>query len=370
MPIVLPRDAKILLSAYTGLGNFVLKTPLIQAWKAVYPHHQIDLIAGNGFGAEFVLQGSPLIEKTYILPASASVVQKINFFFRLRHERYNLLLLPFDAQPNFLVYGSYLAHIPMRLRHLHPTVLKNKAKTIGQLLFSPKTMFVPVPPNRHETELNLDLLRFFYAQPNVPVFPAIAHFTPDAYVINRFGLHGKPYLLLQPGAANGMYMAKIWHHSHFARLIQELITQFGNQYQIVLAGDKGDYDACITPLLNSLPDALKPYITNTAGLTSLPELMTLISHAQLVVCHDSGIMHLADAMQIPLIALFGPTDDTRTRPLQPTSMVLFSQSPHRAAMYYFAQTEADLAHQGIGQQAMDGISVQMVLEAIKKQLLQ
>lgn len=370
MPPTLPRDAKILLSAYTGLGNFVLKTPLIQAWKTVYPHHQIDLIAGNGFGTEFVLQGSPLIGKTHILPPDAPIGQKLSFFYQLRKERYNLLILPFDAQPNFLVYGSYLAHIPMRLRHLHPTVFKNKAKTIGQLLFSPKTTFVPVPPNRHETELNIDLLRFVYAQPNVPVFPTITHFTPDAQVINRFGLHGKPYLLLQPGAANGMYMAKIWHHSHFARLIQELITRFSNQYQIVLAGDKGDYDACIKPILATLPDVVKTQVINTAGLTSLPELMTLISHAQLVVCHDSGIMHLADAMQIPLIALFGPTDDTRTRPLQPTSMVLFSQSPHRAAMYYFAQTEAHLAHQGIGQQAMDGISVQMVFEAIKKQLLQ
>ncbi|HRI26522.1 MAG TPA: glycosyltransferase family 9 protein [Chitinophagales bacterium] len=369
MPIVLPRDAKILLSAYTGLGNFVLKTPLIQAWKTVYPHHQIDLIAGNGFGAEFVLQGSPLIGKTHILPASASIGQKIRFFYRLRQERYHLLLLPFDAQPNFLVYGSYLAGIPLRIRHLHPAVLRNRVKCAAQMPAAPKTMFVPVPPNRHETELNIDLLRFVYAQPNVPVFPTITHFTPDAHVMNRFELYGKPYLLLQPGAANGVYMAKIWHHSHFARLIQELITQFGNQYQIVLAGDKGDYDACITPLLNSLPDVLKPYITNTAGLTLLPELMTLISHARLVVCHDSGIMHLADAMQIPLIALYGPTDDTRTRPLKPSSEVLFSQSPHRAAMYYFAQTEADLAHQGIGQQAMDGILVQTVFEAIAGKLI-
>ncbi|OWY25718.1 lipopolysaccharide heptosyltransferase family protein [Sphingobacteriales bacterium UPWRP_1] len=345
---------KVLLSGYTGLGNFVLKTPMLQAWKNLYPNDEIHLIAGNSYGAEYLLQHSPLITKTHLLSPKSGWLQKWHFFRQLRRERFDLLLLPFDAQPNFLVAGSYVAGIKKRIRHLHPALLNNRLRCAATLLLGKATHFVAVPPGRHETLLNSDLLCVRHGQPVLQNYPTTVSLPPATGVLQRFNLHHRPYLLLQPGAANGMYRAKVWPAAYFATLIGLLQNRFGNQYQMVLCGDEGDLQHWVMPLLQLLPDAGNSLV-NTAGQTSLPDLLHLINHAQMVICHDSGVMHIADALQKPLIALFGPTDYTRTQPLKPTSKIIFSQSPYFNAMFGFAKTEADLEKEGAGQKAMEGI---------------
>ncbi|OWY24095.1 lipopolysaccharide heptosyltransferase family protein [Sphingobacteriales bacterium UPWRP_1] len=350
---------KILLSGYTGLGNFVLKTPMLQAWKTLYPDDEIHLIAGNSFGAEYLLQHSPIITQTHILPQHTGWLHKWRFFWQLRRQRFDVLLLPFDAQPNFLVAGSYISGIKRRIRHLHPTLLNNRLRCAATLLLNPATHFVAVPPGRHETELNTDLLCIYHGKPVEPRYPTMVALPPATHVLQRFNLTNRPYLLLQPGAANGVYRAKVWPTAHFVTLIGLLQNHFGNQYQIVLCGDEGDLKHSVKPLLQLLPDAGNNLV-NTAGQTSLPDLLQLINHAALVICHDSGVMHIADALQKPLIALYGPTDFTRTKPLKPTSRILFSQTPYLNAMFGFAKTEADLEKEGVQQQAMEALSPQAV----------
>ena len=68
---------KILISSYTGLGNFILKTPLIQAAHKEYQGCQIDLIFGYPWGAENILKGSELVNKQYWLPPQFSMLKKI-----------------------------------------------------------------------------------------------------------------------------------------------------------------------------------------------------------------------------------------------------------------------------------------------------
>lgn len=357
---------KILLSAYTGLGNFVLKTPMIQTWKNLYPEDELHLIAGNGFGAEHLLHHSELITQTHILQHTSGISKKIKFFLKLRSERFDIMLLPFDAQPNFLRIGSYIAGIPKRIMHLHPNLLKKQIACAATLLFCPATQFVPVIAGRHETDLNLDLFACYHQQPFENQFSTHIALSAPTNVLQQFQLSSKPYILIQPGAANGMYSVKVWPTHRFAALIAQLHHLYGNKYDVVLCGDEGDNKKWVTPLLKLLPDAIE--ITNTAGKTTLPDLMHLIANAALVICHDSGVMHIADALSKPLIALYGPTDYTRTQPLKPTSTVLYSKTAHFAAMYNFGKTEADLAHEGVNQQAMEGIKVETVLEAISKQL--
>lgn len=358
---------KILLSALTGLGNFVLKTPMVQAWKELYPDDDIHLIAGNTYGAEFVLRGSPLITRTHFISVKATRYEKFRFFRQLRHEHFDVVVLPFDAQPNFLIFGSYLARIPLRIRHLHPALLSDKRKAAITLFCAKNTRWVPVWAGRHETELNMDLLRAYHQKPIATKFPSIVNFVRNPEVLQRFGLQSKPYILLQPGAANGQYMAKVWPPFRFAALIQQLAAHFP-QYAIVLAGDSGDYQKNIDPLLKLLPEPIRSLVINTAGETNIPELVNLIDHAALLICHDSGIMHLADALNKPLIALFGPTDYTRTRPLKPNSTVLFAQGEYDNAMYNFARSEADLEKMDIGHRAMESLSVEEVMNEVKNKL--
>lgn len=355
---------KILLSAYTGLGNFVLKTPMIKALKDLCPQAQIDLIAGNSFGAEYLLQGSPLIHQTHILKLETPFWKKMQFFYQLRKEKYDVLFLPFDAHRNFLLLGASMAGIPQKIRHLEMYPQKGfrrKLQLARKLVFYSDVTFVPILAGRHEIDLNFDLLEAFAKQPITRNYQTFVHYEEKEKVRQRFNLKKQSYIIIQACAANGKYQAKVWATHHFVRLIQILLQKY--PYKIVLVGDKGDDEVGIQPILQQIGN--HPQLINTAAQTSINEVINLIRHARLVICHDSGIMHIADALSRPLIALYGPTDYTRTRPLKETSTILYARNnKHFAAMYAFQTHEAELAQQGIGSEAMEGITVETVLEEV------
>lgn len=361
MPSIYPfpdnTPLKILLSAYTGLGNFVLKTPAISQLKAVLPPKScIDLIAGNSFGSDYVLKNSPLIGQTHILKPTASIIEKTAFFAQLRPLNYHAILLPFDAQPRFLILGSYIAGISRRIIHHKPS--ENPRPY-------PFSIYLPTTHNCHEIDLNLDLFQLICPQKKLArQYNTIVSYIPDHAVLPHFGLIAKQYIILQIGAANGLYKAKVWPPERFATLIRHLANVYGGK--IVLVGDRGDFEHSIMPLLPQIAPWADAVVVNTAGQTNFNSLVNLLANAALVVCHDSGIMHLSDALSVPLIALYGPTDSLRTCPLKTSSEVLFSETPYKGIMANFACTEADLLH--LGHMPMEGLSVETVFEAIMRRL--
>jgi len=123
----------VLISAYTGLGNFILKTPMIKKIRELYPEAKIDIIAGNRFGTEFVLKDSHIINDILILKDNSSFIQKVLFFLALRKKEYDVIFLPFDAQPLFLIIGSYLAGIKKRVMHF---IIKKKLRTLATFFFT------------------------------------------------------------------------------------------------------------------------------------------------------------------------------------------------------------------------------------------
>ena len=111
---------------------------------------------------------------------------------------------------------------------------------------------------------------------------------------------------INPGAAYGS--AKCWLPDRFKLLSQRLLEN--PKIKIIYFGDKAG-----TPLVDEICSNLPgERIFNFAGKTSLRELMALIQCCHLFLTNDSGPMHLASALGIPLIALFGSTSDTTTGP--------------------------------------------------------
>jgi len=97
---------KVLISAYTGLGNFILKTPMINRLYDLYPDCKIDLVCGLPWGAEKVLEHSNLINHVYWLPITSTILDKTKCLKRLANNSYDLIILPFDSTPTFLLWGS------------------------------------------------------------------------------------------------------------------------------------------------------------------------------------------------------------------------------------------------------------------------
>lgn len=119
----------------------------------------------------------------------------------------------------------------------------------------------------------------------------------------------RPIIGFCPGAEFGP--AKRWPHYHYAKLAELLIAR---GYQIHIFGSTKD-DEVAEQIRLSLPTALQRYCINLAGQTQLEEAIDLLSCCAAVVSNDSGLMHIAAALQRPLVALYGPTSPQYTPPL-------------------------------------------------------
>ncbi len=111
---------------------------------------------------------------------------------------------------------------------------------------------------------------------------------------------------INPGAAYGS--AKCWPPNYFQELCRQFLQHasvrllfFGDTVGASLVGE----------ICRDLPPEK---VLNFAGKTTLRELMSLLQCCQLLITNDSGPMHIASALQVPLVALFGSTDPVVTGP--------------------------------------------------------
>ena len=100
-----------------------------------------------------------------------------------------------------------------------------------------------------------------------------------------------------PGAAGGAATAKRWPVEYFIRFIMLFKESFPD-YDIVALGSKNEYEIYIKPLCERFPG-----IIVAAGKSNVKDLTGLINFADMVLCHDSGVMHIANALQVPLICI-------------------------------------------------------------------
>ena len=243
------------------------------------------------------------------------------------HE-FDLVFLPFDSSPVEFEKILKKVRADKVIQHIPPR--KGKRYYLNRILT--RRQWIRILNGRHETELNLDLAR--------EIFGSIPMPSPHPTLISRKidTLFYNSYIVIQPGAANGLMQAKTWPPEHFSDLIYKFNALYPN-YQIYLVGDSGDE--------KSLKHFLKRWetlpIQNLLGKTDFTMLSSILKHARLVISHDSGIMHLANSLNVPLLALYGPTDEERTGPIGEKSHLIFSKHETRRAMGGFKTTERELS---------------------------
>lgn len=129
-----------------------------------------------------------------------------------------------------------------------------------------------------------------------------------AAVCGKVGIDvARPYVVFAPGAEFGA--AKRWPARHFASLAQALHAQYPGT-QVALLGSPKEKAACDDIVALTGAQA----IVNLAGVTKLDEAIALMAGAASVVANDSGLLHIASALNRPVIALYGPTDPDHAPP--------------------------------------------------------
>jgi heptosyltransferase-2 len=125
--------------------------------------------------------------------------------------------------------------------------------------------------------------------------------------LDTLGLNGPRFLIgLNPGAAFGP--AKRWLPERFAALADRLMGALNADVLIFGSSEE-------RPLAEEIAGAMKHTPTVLAGGTSLRQLLALMAQCRLIVTNDSGPMHLAAALGVPLVAIFGSTDERATGPV-------------------------------------------------------
>ena len=320
-----------LLSAFTGLGNFILQTPLIRAIHQFDKDAWIDLISDNRYGALDVLRGSPLIRTAYKVPRKIRLIDVLRAFSWNNRNKFDVIFLPFSSSPSWLQWVAYVSSSKLVVQHINITHLGIRDRL--KLTFKPKKVrFVPVLQGRHEINLNLDLFEAFCNKPIKRDYQTVISYKLDPKIREK---HKIPYeyICLQVGAANGLETPKRWPLDYFSRLVDLFQKKYPNT-DIVIVGDKGEFETHVKPILSRHPNLI-----NTAGNTTINDLANILAGAKLVISHDSGIMHMADALGVKLIALYGPTDHTRTSPLGSTSFIIRNNIPCSPCMYNFGTSE-------------------------------
>lgn len=341
--------------AYTGLGNFLMMSPMVRTLRTLYPSARIHVLAGNRFGTEAVFRaGDGIVDAVHWLDEKLPAWKKALFFFRLRRERIATAFIPFDASPAFYWWGTLVAGIPRRIGHSVDVLGQDMGWTRDVL-----TDDVPLRLNAHESDLHFDLLERFHGPISRTYETHISPVGPG--VLPRFGLRERGYFAIQVSAANAGVTPKRWGEDGFAKLIRRF-TADGET--VVLPGDRLE-----KPVIDEFLRRHSLQALNIAGQTTVDEVSAVIKYARLLVCHDSGQMHIGNAHGTPLIALYGPTDDVFTAPKAPTSRMLRVPLPCAPCMKNFAKTEAEaLRDCPINIQCMRDLSVDGVYAACKEAL--
>jgi ADP-heptose:LPS heptosyltransferase len=344
----------ILIPSYSGLGNSILLSPMIQTITNEIPKSNITIFGEDKYGALSILEGISGIKIIDAKDVSLNEVigrSEVILLPRLTWSKdfYNLSLKKIKEK-------RVIGHYPFFKLNQGLSPLK-KIRNLKALLKSVE--WSPITVGRHEIDLNLDLAQLLANRPISPIRQTKIGKIPRLVDIEKFNLRVGNYICVQPSAANGKPTPKRWNIKNFELLKNELLLKFPN-LEIVLLGDPGDLEVTksLTP---------NPKLINLIGKTNLQEVVSILGFARVCICHDSGIGHICSALSVPTFVLWGPTDFSRTRPIGSNIQYLISQN-NFSEMFGFQIDEMDSFRRSPNGEAMEGISVLDVLRKIGSRL--
>ncbi len=279
----LPRKTRVWIRLPNWLGDVVMALPLLRALRASRPDAEITLIAKAPFLA--LLRDWQIADHLIALPPQGSGYFR---FFRQLRTRY---------PDNYLLFtNSFRGDLEARLtgcRQRFGIVRPGKRRPLLSHAYRVPTDFDE--SQHHQLELWTNFLTHFGL--NAPA---------DCTPLSTLNPHRStvPSLGLIAGSENNP--EKRWPVSHWRTLIAQLPTDL----PIVLFGTANDL-----PITTAIAEGFGPRVENLAGRTTLPDYCARLAACTLLVTNDTGGMHLANALGVPLLALFGPTNPVRTQPV-------------------------------------------------------
>ena len=273
---------RILIFRQSSLGDVILTLPVAQRLHESYPDAQIDYLTKSAYAP--VVKHHPSIKNVLTFLDNKSFLELLP---GLRSAKYNLFM---DLQGNFRSALIKSALFPIQtLKYNKRRIAREKIIHRPQLkLTVGHTLNAYLAPLRH---LNLD----------ISPTPPIVHLPGEAVrfaedFINRSQLNEVGNLIaFCPGAR---HFEKRWPYGNFKEVANRLLEEPSIGI-VVFSSEKDDLPACI--------DIAHPHLVAARDFETL-NTAAIVAKCRIALTNDSGLMHLANAVKVPVLAIFGPTN--------------------------------------------------------------
>ena len=291
---------KTLVVAPAWIGDMLMAQPLLQLLHE--QNHQIDILAPNSTAA--FAERMPQIHKTLLLPlkhGELNLKRRYQLGKSLRGQYAQAIVLPNTLKSALI---PWWAKIPKRVGWLG------------------EQRYFLLNDYRRLNKEHLPSLIERYAALGVPKDTVPTKLSQPKLTIDTDNLQRclttlnlnteQPILALCPGAEYGP--TKRWPAKHYATVAKHFIDQ---GWQVWLLGTAQEKQAA-----EKIQQDTDHHCINLCGKTSVLDVIDLLSVSQLVASNDSGLMHIAAAVDVPLVAIYGSTSPRYTPPASNKATVI------------------------------------------------
>ena len=293
---------KILIRGPNWVGDAVLAIPALKAIRERFPAAEITLLVRPWVAGLF--SAAPYVDKVWSENKPATLKSWVSIMRDIRGRRFDMaLLLPNSFESALMMF---LGGVRQRIGYA----------TDGRrwMLTDP---VIKASERRHQIHYYLDLAKALSAvtdRPSISIEATSSERQSARQLLATEGISEETaFLVLNPGAAYGS--AKRWHQERFANVADNLARELDLQVAIIGSGAE-------RPIANQIRVGMKSQTAVLNGKTSLETLIGVLAESSLMITNDSGPMHIAAALGIPTVAIFGPTDEINTGPYGPRTRVV------------------------------------------------
>lgn len=279
---------KVLLRSPNWLGDAVMAFPLSLALKEVVPGCEVTVVVREGL--KDLWDMNPCVDR--IIPIKGHKFNEIKLGYELRKGSFSYCFVL--SRSHLSAFAAWLTQAKERIGFEPPAksfLLTKRVKSYGF---------------EHRIVSYLRLMEASFGTLSHVSFPTFKVDPQIEEEVDRTLGQGRsfPYIALNTGSNYGE--AKCWPEESFAELSDKLLKE---GIVPVLLGTKREVDKNLR-----IKERVGKRILDLTGKTSLKQLVALLKRMKALVSNDTGTMHLAVALGVPVVALFGPTDPKVTGP--------------------------------------------------------
>lgn len=305
------KVGSVLICKLKFYGDVLLITPVIASIQARYPNAKIDLLLYKDTKA--ILAANKSINNFYLIEKKKGLLETAKNYLSVRQQlkknHYDLIVNLTEQWP----IGALIASLH------RPSIAFERDKKLWNNLFSRVTPFT----GTHIVEQNLSILKGIgFGEAELKREMSLCYRQDDyQHLISQLPtLPSQKYVVIQPTARQAF---KCWDDDKFAHVIDHL-HQRGLHVYLTCGPASGEQQQVqrIAELCQSSPDL------TLAGKTTFLQLAALIDHAVLYIGVDSAPMHMAAALGIPQVCLFGATNYQQWKPWSDKAILIWAGNYH------------------------------------------